>query len=45
MGFLAHGHESFYDGMFEALASLGYVEGKNLVIERRYAEVHSDRGW
>lgn len=43
MGFLAHGYESFYDGLFEALASLGYVEGKNLVVERLYAEGHSDR--
>jgi putative tryptophan/tyrosine transport system substrate-binding protein len=43
MGFLAHGYESFYDGLFETLASLGYVEGKNLAVERRYAEGHSAR--
>jgi putative ABC transport system substrate-binding protein len=43
MGFLAHGYESFYDALFEALGPLGYVEGKNLVVERRYAEGHSDR--
>ena len=43
MGFLAHGYESFYDGLFETLASLGYVEGKNLIVERRYAEGHSAR--
>jgi putative tryptophan/tyrosine transport system substrate-binding protein len=43
MGFLAHGYESFYGGLFETLASLGYVEGKNLVVERRYAEGHSAR--
>jgi putative ABC transport system substrate-binding protein len=43
MGFLAHGNESFYDDLFEALVPLGYVEGKNLVVERRYAEGHSDR--
>jgi putative tryptophan/tyrosine transport system substrate-binding protein len=43
MGFLAQGEESFYDALFEALQPLGYVEGKNLVVERRYAEGHSDR--
>jgi putative tryptophan/tyrosine transport system substrate-binding protein len=43
MGFLAHGYESFYDALFETLRSLGYVEGKNLVVQRRYAEGHSDR--
>jgi ABC-type uncharacterized transport system substrate-binding protein len=43
MGFLAHGYETFYDALFEGLAPLGYVEGKNLVVERRYAEGHSER--
>jgi putative tryptophan/tyrosine transport system substrate-binding protein len=43
MGFLAHGYESFYDALFEGLVPLGYVEGKNLVVERRYAEGHSER--
>jgi ABC transporter substrate binding protein len=43
MGFLAHGHESFYDALFESLAPLGYVEGKNLIVERRYAEGHPEQ--
>jgi len=43
MGFLAHGYESFYDALFEGLRPLGYVEGKNLVVERRYAEGHPER--
>jgi putative ABC transport system substrate-binding protein len=43
MGFLAHGHENFYDALFDALRPLGYVEGKNLVVERRYAEGHAER--
>jgi putative tryptophan/tyrosine transport system substrate-binding protein len=43
MGFLAHGYESFYDALFEGLIPLGYVEGKNLIVERRYAEGHSER--
>ena len=37
MGFLARGHESFYDALFEGLRDLGYEEGHNLVVERRYA--------
>lgn len=43
LGFLAQGDEKFYDALFETLRSLGYVEGKNLIVERRYAEGHSDR--
>jgi putative ABC transport system substrate-binding protein len=43
MGFLAHGHENFYDALFEGLSPLGYVEGKNLIVERRYAEGHPER--
>ena len=37
MGFLARGHESFYDALFEGLRDLGYEEGRNIVVERRYA--------
>jgi putative ABC transport system substrate-binding protein len=37
MGFLARGHEGFYDALFEGLRDLGYEEGRNLVVERRYA--------
>jgi len=37
MGFLARGHESFYDALFEGLRDLGYEEGRNLIVERRYA--------
>ena len=29
--------------MFEGLRELGYAEGKNLVVERRYAEGHAER--
>ena len=43
LGFIAHRHESFYDGLFEGLRELGYVEGQNLIIERRYAEGHAER--
>ena len=37
MGFIAHGHESFYDELFEGLRDYGYVEGQNLTVERRFA--------
>ena len=37
MGFIAHGHESFYDALFEGLREYGYEEGRNLIVERRYA--------
>ena len=43
MGFIAHGHETFYDALFEGLRELGYVEGQNLIVERRYAEGHAER--
>jgi putative tryptophan/tyrosine transport system substrate-binding protein len=43
MGFLAHGHERFYSALFEGLRELGYVEGRNLIVERRYAEGRAER--
>ena len=43
MGFIAHGHESFYDALFEGLRDYGYEEGRNLIVERRYAGGHAER--
>jgi putative tryptophan/tyrosine transport system substrate-binding protein len=43
MGFLAQGYEKFYDALFDGLKELGYQEGRNLVVERRYAEGRTDR--
>jgi len=43
MGFLAHGHESFYDALFEGLREYGYEEGRNLMVERRYARGQAER--
>ena len=43
MGFLAHGNEIFYQPLFDRLKELRYEEGRNLIVERRYAEGHADR--
>lgn len=43
MGFIAHGHERFYDALFEGLRKFGYVEGQNLIVERRYAQGRAER--
>jgi putative tryptophan/tyrosine transport system substrate-binding protein len=43
MGFIARGHERFYDALFEGLRELGYVEGRNLIVERRYAGDRTER--
>ena len=43
MGFIAQGYEKFYDALFEGLRELGYAEGRNLIVERRYAEGRAER--
>ena len=43
IGFIAHRYETFYDPLFSGLRELGYVEGQNLVVERRFAEGHAER--
>jgi putative ABC transport system substrate-binding protein len=43
LGFIAHRHERFYDALFEGLRTRGYVEGQNIIIERRYAEGRVER--
>jgi putative ABC transport system substrate-binding protein len=43
IGFIAHRYEGFYAPLFDGLRELGYVEGRNLIVERRYAEGHADR--
>jgi putative ABC transport system substrate-binding protein len=44
IGMLAAGSSTrFTDAIFTALHELGYVEGKNLVVERRFAEGRLDR--
>jgi putative tryptophan/tyrosine transport system substrate-binding protein len=43
IGFIAYEYETMYDAFFEGLRQLGYVEGQNITIERRYAEGHPER--
>jgi ABC-type uncharacterized transport system substrate-binding protein len=43
IGFIAHRYEKFYDPLFQGLGELGYSEGQNLVVERRYADGHVER--
>jgi len=43
IGFIAHKHETFYEQLFAGLRDLGYEEGRNLIVERRYAQGHTDR--
>jgi putative tryptophan/tyrosine transport system substrate-binding protein len=43
IGFIAHRHERFYEPLFARLRELGYEEGRNLIVERRYAQGHADR--
>src|SRR3981081_1023047 len=43
IGFIAHRYEKFYDPLFQGLRELGYTEGQNLIVERRYAEGRAER--
>jgi putative tryptophan/tyrosine transport system substrate-binding protein len=43
IGFIAHEYRGVYDALFEGLHELGYVEGQNIIIERRYAEGIAER--
>jgi hypothetical protein len=43
IGFIAHTHERFYDALFEGLRERGYLEGQNVIFERRYAEGRVER--
>ena len=43
IGFIAHRYEEFYDPLFQGLRELGYIEGQNLIVERRYAEGRNER--
>jgi putative ABC transport system substrate-binding protein len=44
IGFIAHGQSKAYEAaLFERLQQLGYVEGRNIIIERRYAQGSAER--
>jgi putative ABC transport system substrate-binding protein len=43
IGFIGQGPEKFHGALFEGLRELGYSEGRNLLVERRYAEGHAER--
>jgi putative ABC transport system substrate-binding protein len=43
IAFIAHRYETFYDALFQGLRELGYIEGQNIIIERRYAEGRVER--
>ena len=43
IGFIAYRPVRSYDSLFDGLRELGYVEGQNIVVERRYAEGNAER--
>jgi len=44
IGFITHStNDAAYASLFERLRELGYVEGQNIIVERRYAEGRADR--
>jgi putative tryptophan/tyrosine transport system substrate-binding protein len=44
IGFITHArNDAAYASLFERLRELGYVEGQNIIVERRYAEGRAER--
>ena len=43
IAFITHVPMKLYEPLFEDLRELGYVEGQNIIIERRYAEGRPER--
>jgi putative tryptophan/tyrosine transport system substrate-binding protein len=43
IGLITHSYVKYLDGLFEGLRELGYVEGQNIIVERRYAEGNAAR--
>src|SRR5215831_1447245 len=44
IGFITHtANDAAYASLFERLRELGYVEGQNIIVERRYAEGRAQR--
>src|SRR6516165_4119027 len=43
IAFITQAEQDIYEALFERLRELGYVEGQNTIIERRYAEGRTER--
>jgi putative tryptophan/tyrosine transport system substrate-binding protein len=44
IGFITHvAGDAAFASLFERLRELGYVEGQNIIVERRYAEGRAER--
>jgi putative ABC transport system substrate-binding protein len=43
IGYIVHEHLKHFDALFEQLRQLGYVEGQNIIVERRYAQGRAER--
>jgi putative tryptophan/tyrosine transport system substrate-binding protein len=43
IAFITHVPQIIYESLFEDLRELGYVEGQNVIVERRYAEGRVER--
>jgi putative ABC transport system substrate-binding protein len=43
IGFLAHGPVKSYERLFDGLRELGFIEGQNIIVERRFAEGRVER--
>src|SRR5262249_33811984 len=43
IGLIAHERLKHYDVLFDELRQLGYVEGHNIIVERRYAQGSAER--
>jgi putative tryptophan/tyrosine transport system substrate-binding protein len=43
IGFISVTHTRIEDVFFQQLKELGYVEGQNLTVERRYSEGRAER--
>jgi putative ABC transport system substrate-binding protein len=43
IAFITQAETNIYEALFERLRELGYVEGQNIIIERRYAEGRAEK--
>jgi ABC-type uncharacterized transport system substrate-binding protein len=43
IAFITQAQANIYESLFERLRELGYVEGQNIIIERRYAEGRAEK--